>query len=390
MSSLIRFPVGAAAAGWAEPAGAAGAATGDAAAGGDRPTAEVQVGQLAPDPEQPRCSFSEERMEALTASVRAAGVIQPLLVRKHPDPEARAATPYMLIVGERRWTAARRAGLATVPVVVRAAPLAPLDRLMMQLAENDGELREELPLGELAAAVARAFRLAGGSHRQFALRFGRSRTWVAAVLRLATVRGATGEALREGHLRSLLAAHTFLRLTREQQGRLLAEARQSGIPISIGRAERAADQDGVVRRQRRAGTGAGGGAEEAAATADAGEAAAPTASTGAPAAAAAPAARAPAGAASPALCERCRAALGGPGAGGRSAAAAAGGPGVRGRRMQLLPAPPPPVPVHRPRFDGPWVTVEITGQQLETLVTLLGKKPAASPRALVEQLLGSL
>jgi len=262
VSSLIRFPVGAAAAGWAEPAGAAGAATGDAAAGGDRPTAEVQVGQLAPDPEQPRCSFSEERMEALTASVRAAGVIQPLLVRKHPDPEARAATPYMLIVGERRWTAARRAGLATVPVVVRAAPLAPLDRLMMQLAENDGELREELPLGELAAAVARAFRLAGGSHRQFALRFGRSRTWVAAVLRLATVRGATGEALREGHLRSLLAAHTFLRLTREQQGRLLAEARQSGIPISIGRAERAADQDGVVRRQRRAGTGAGGGAEE--------------------------------------------------------------------------------------------------------------------------------
>ncbi len=58
--------------------------------------------------------------------------------------------------------------------------------------------------------------------------------------------------------------------------------------------------------------------------------------------------------------------------------------------MQLLPAPPPPVPVHRPRFDGPWVTVEITGQQLETLVALLGKKPAASHRAQVEQLLACL
>ena len=58
--------------------------------------------------------------------------------------------------------------------------------------------------------------------------------------------------------------------------------------------------------------------------------------------------------------------------------------------MQLLPPPPPPVPVRRTRVDGPWVTLEITGQQLETLVTLLGKQPAESPRAQVEQLLACL
>jgi ParB family transcriptional regulator, chromosome partitioning protein len=381
VSSLIAFPAAAAAAGRAEPPGtAAGAPSGDA----DRTAAEVPVGRLAPDPEQPRCSFSEERMQALTASVRASGVIQPLLVREHPDPAARAATPYMLIVGERRWTAARRAGLATVPVVVRAAPLAPLDRLMMQLAENDGELREELALGELAAAVARAFRLAGCSQRQFAHRFGRCRPWLGLLLRLAAAEGVTGEALREGHLRGILAAHTFLRLTDFQQRRLLAEARQSGVPISVTRAEKAADVTGLRQRQRqRQAAAAGRGAAGSPATA-ASETAAPPLSEGAPADAL------PAGA-GPALCPRCRAELGGPGAAGRRGATAeAGQAAVRGRRMQLLPAPPPPVPVHRPRFDGPWVTVEITGQQLETLVSLLGKKPAASHRAQVEQLLACL
>jgi ParB/RepB/Spo0J family partition protein len=329
-------------------------------------------------------------MQLLTESIRASGVIQPLLARDHPDPEARLATPYMLIVGERRWTAARRAGLAAVPVLLHAAPLAPLDRLMMQIAENDGELHEELPLFDLAAAVARAFRLAGASQTQFARRYRRSRAWLSFLLRLAAAEGVASEALREGHLRGILAASTFLRLTVFQQRRLIAEARRSGEPITLRRAEKAAEQTDLRRRQRQLAAQSGIRQSQAAARGP-GSPGSPTAAASAaahsPTSSAAPAATPPAGAA-PALCHRCRAAMGEPSE--RRPAFDSGRAAERGKRLQLLPAPPPPVALRRPRVDGPWITLEITGQQLETLVVLLGKKPAPTARAQVEQLLACL
>lgn len=411
----------------AEPAAAAAPATRDSSGAVAPAAVEVPVGRLAPDPEQPRTSFSEERLYLLAESIRASGVIQPLLARDHPDPVARLATPYMLIVGERRWRAARRAGLATVPVLLHALPLAPLDRLMMQIAENDGELHEELPLYDLAAAVARAFRLAGASRSQFASRYRRSRSWLDFLLRMDAAEGVAREALHEGHLRGILAASTFLRLTDCQQRRLVAEARRSGNPITLRRAEKAAEQTGLRRSQCQAAArpdvprsatavsavrfpGTPGSATAAASPAAQLPTAAPSPAAQLPTVAASPAARVPTAAAAPAapfpassavpaaahsagaapaFCQRCRAAMSEPAPERRSAGGSARA-AERGKRLQLLPAPPPPVALRRPRVDGPWITLEITGQQLERLVVLLGKKPAASARAQVEQLLACL
>jgi ParB family chromosome partitioning protein len=415
---------------------------------------EVPIGQIAPDPEQPRSSFSEERMQALTASIRACGVIQPLLVRTHPGREGRLATPYMLIVGERRWTAARRAGLATVPIVVRDEPISASDRLMLQVAENDSELHEDLRLFDLVCAVGRAFDLARCSQVQFARRHRRSPAWVSLMLELARAEGVTREALREGLLQGVLAARTFFRLSRFQQGSLLAEARATGVAIGLQRAEKAAAQSEARRRQREAAgeratasqeTAAGGGGRERAAAnqeaASAGgqeraaasqetaaargrgsrtqghydrPAAGPHVPPGASQAAksptptAAPAVSPPAGAvpaAADALplgaaAEPCGAALrsagdAGDGTAGGTAGIRAAGAGLERARtpppyVQPPSAPAASVAARRPRVDGPWVTLEITAQQLEKLVILLGQEPAGTTRELVEQLLAFL
>jgi hypothetical protein len=217
------------------------------------------------------------------------------------------------------------------------------------------------------------------------------------------------EALHEGHLRGILAASTFLRLTDCQQRRLVAEARRSGNPITLRRTERAAAQTDL-RRQAAARPGVPqpstavsavrcpgtpGSATAAASLAAQLRTAADSLAAQLPAAAASPAAPSPASSAvpaaalsagaAPAFCQRCRAAMSEPAPERRSGRAA-----ERGKRLQLLPAPPPPVALRRPRVDGPWITLEITGQQLERLVVLLGKRPAPSARAQVEQLLACL
>ena len=74
---------------------------------------EIPVGDLSPNPNQPRVHFDEESLSDLSASIREIGVLQPLLVRQLADGS------YQLIAGERRWSAAQRAGLATVPAVVK-------------------------------------------------------------------------------------------------------------------------------------------------------------------------------------------------------------------------------------------------------------------------------
>ncbi|HVT61848.1 MAG TPA: ParB/RepB/Spo0J family partition protein [Thermoanaerobaculia bacterium] len=234
-------------AGAAAAAGVAPTLSGAAATAGRSPAIaataaarEVAIAAIAPDRDQPRSTFSETRLELLAESIRAHGVIEPLVVSPHPDAAARASTPYLLIVGERRWTAARLAGLTTVPVVVREDLLAPADRLMFQIAENDGDLREDLSLWELASAVARACELDGGPHAVFARRHHRSSAWISQLLAFARAEGAAGQALREGYLQGALAARTFLRLNPSHQQRLLAEARRDNAPITVRRVEKLA------------------------------------------------------------------------------------------------------------------------------------------------------
>lgn len=164
---------------------------------------EVAVDDIAPNPQQPRQAMDAAALEELADSVRRYGVLQPLVVA-----EAGAASQprYRLIAGERRWLAARSAGLSRVPVVVKEAT--PQEMLELALVENIQ--RADLnPLEEAAAYrhLSEDFRL---TQEQIAERVGRNRVSVANALRLLQLPEVVKEALAagrisEGHARALLA-----------------------------------------------------------------------------------------------------------------------------------------------------------------------------------------
>lgn len=132
-------------------------------------TQEVALALIDPDPHQPRTSFEELRLETLAASVAAQGVIEPLIVSLHPEVPGR----YLLVVGERRWRAARLAGLATVAVVVRE--LTAEQRLAVQLIENID--REALSILEESSAVERLVEF-GRKPKDVAGMLGKTQAWV--------------------------------------------------------------------------------------------------------------------------------------------------------------------------------------------------------------------
>ncbi|HVT17863.1 MAG TPA: ParB/RepB/Spo0J family partition protein [Thermoanaerobaculia bacterium] len=210
---------------------------------------EVLVERIAPDPDQPRRGITAEDLEPLAASLKARGLIQPLLVSPHPQVRARLATPYMLISGERRWAAARLAGLPSVRVVLREEPLSPSERLMLQLDENDGELRREVNVYDRATALVRALQAAGIKKEEFARRYRKSPAWMSHQLALARAEGWSREALREGWLTGIVAAALFMRLGPDEQRRLLAKARRLRKPIS-GHQIEAAAQRGARREEK--------------------------------------------------------------------------------------------------------------------------------------------
>ena len=161
---------------------------------------ELPVELVKPNPKQPRTRFDAEALTALAASIEASGVIQPLLVRPLPDGS------YELIAGERRWRAARQAGLEKVPAVVRDSERA--ERLQVALIEN--MVREDLnPVEEAKACVALVEDL-GLSKEELARRIGRSRPAVSNLIRLLDLPDEALELLEagelsEGHGKALLA-----------------------------------------------------------------------------------------------------------------------------------------------------------------------------------------
>ncbi|MBM4458319.1 MAG: ParB/RepB/Spo0J family partition protein [Chloroflexi bacterium] len=163
----------------------------------------VPVGDIRPNPRQPRTTISAETLTELAASIKAHGVIQPLIVtRGRPTDPA----PYLLIAGERRWRAAQAAGLAAVPVVVKEAT--PQQFIELALVENIQ--RADLNPLEEAAAYQSLMQEFGLSQQEVAERVGRSRAAVANIVRLLRlperVKTLLAEnTLSEGHARALLA-----------------------------------------------------------------------------------------------------------------------------------------------------------------------------------------
>ena len=163
--------------------------------------AEIPVDQLRPNPQQPRHRFDEEALEELAASIRVHGVLQPLLVSEDPP------RGYLLITGERRWRAARLAGLATVPAVIRER-IEEEQQLELALVENL-QRRDLTPLEESHAFDQLRVGL-GLSQQEIADRVGMDRSTVANSLRLLKLPPEVQEMvergeLSAGHGRALLA-----------------------------------------------------------------------------------------------------------------------------------------------------------------------------------------
>ncbi len=182
---------------------------------------EIPVSQLEPNPYQPRTGpVSDAALEELSASIRQSGIVQPILVR-------RVGSRYQIVAGERRWRAARRAGLAAVPVTIREVP----DDQLLELALIENIQREELSPLEEAQAFQRLQTELRLTQEEVARRVGRERSTVANTIRLLRLARPARELLAEGRL-SAGHARALLALDRaEDQISLARETARQGLSV---------------------------------------------------------------------------------------------------------------------------------------------------------------
>jgi ParB family chromosome partitioning protein len=198
---------------------------------------EVPINSIRPNARQPRTYFDEEAMAALAASIRELGVLQPVLVKEIPgEPNS-----YELIAGERRWRAARRAGLQTIPVLAQAYAD---DAQSLEQALVENLHREDLNPLEEAAAYQQLIDDFSFTHEQVAKRVGKSRAAITNTLRLLQLPAGVQRALADatisaGHARALLGT----------PDRALQEALAARV-VSEGLSVRAVE-DEVRRAQER-------------------------------------------------------------------------------------------------------------------------------------------
>ncbi|MBK9179924.1 MAG: ParB/RepB/Spo0J family partition protein [Acidimicrobiales bacterium] len=202
---------------------------------------ELAVTQVVPNPNQPRTHFDEESLVSLAASIRELGVLQPILVRR------RDADVYELIAGERRWRAARRAGLQTVPALVREVD----DATSVEQALVENLHREDLNPLEEAAAYQQLIEDFGLTHDEVAMRIGKSRAAVTNTLRLFQLppsiqRLVAEDRLSAGHARALLGTPD-----RAFQEALARRAVADGLSVRAVEDAVRVRNEGVAARGRR-------------------------------------------------------------------------------------------------------------------------------------------
>jgi ParB family chromosome partitioning protein len=176
---------------------------------------EITIADVTPNPNQPRLHFDEETLAELTASIQQIGVLQPILVRP-------IESGFELIAGERRWRAAGRAGLATIPAIIRATD----DLASVEQALIENLHRQDLTALEEAAAYQQLIEDFGLTHEQVADQVGKSRSAVTNTLRLLglppTIQRLLADGqLSAGHARALLA--TPDRALQEELAQVAAE-----------------------------------------------------------------------------------------------------------------------------------------------------------------------
>jgi ParB family chromosome partitioning protein len=176
---------------------------------GPEPT-EVDVELVVPGPMQPRTHFDEGSLEGLADSIRSHGIVQPLLVRRQGE-------RYELIAGERRWRAARLAGLTKVPVVIKDVP----DRDLLEIALIENIQRENLNPIEEAQAYRRLIETVGLTQEALGARVGRDRSYITNYLRLLKLPDDLQQLIIEGRL-STGHARTILGLAHVDLQRRIA------------------------------------------------------------------------------------------------------------------------------------------------------------------------
>jgi ParB family chromosome partitioning protein len=160
---------------------------------------EVDLDSIVPGPMQPRTRFDEASLESLADSIRTHGIVQPLLVRRREG-------GYELIAGERRWRAAKLAGISRVPVVVKEVP----DDNLLEIALIENIQRENLNPIEEAQAYKKLIETVGLTQESLASRVGRDRSYITNYLRLLRLPDDVQQLVKDGrlstgHARTLLA-----------------------------------------------------------------------------------------------------------------------------------------------------------------------------------------
>lgn len=171
---------------------------------------EVDLESIVPGPMQPRTHFDETSLESLAESIKAHGIVQPLLVRRRDG-------GYELIAGERRWRAARLAGISRVPVIVKEVP----DDSLLEIALIENIQRENLNPIEEAQAYKKLIETVGLTQESLASRVGRDRTYITNYLRLLRLPDDVQQFVKEGRL-STGHARTLLALSHEDLQRRIA------------------------------------------------------------------------------------------------------------------------------------------------------------------------
>ena len=191
--------------------------------------AQLPVGEIYPNPHQPRKTFDENALNDLANSIREHGVISPIVVNRDMDGR------YMIIAGERRYRAALRAGLETVPAIVRELD----EKEIQEISLIENLQREDLNPIEAAAGMKRLMDEFGLTQEMLAERLGKSRPAIANTLRLLTLAEEVVALVREGKLSSG-HARTRVPLEKEAQVALAQECVKNGW--SVREMERAVKQ----------------------------------------------------------------------------------------------------------------------------------------------------
>lgn len=208
----------------------------------DRPRrsdARLPVEKLEPNPDQPRRDFPREQLEELAASIRAKGIIQPLIVRQNP----RKSNSYEIVAGERRWRAAQMAQLHDVPVVIRDFT----DTEVLEVAIIENIQRADLNPVEEAMGYRQLMDRFGHTQEKLAEGLSKSRSHIANLLRLLTLPDEVQVWLREGQL---TAGHARALVTTEDPVALARQVMAKGL--SVRETERLAKAPAKTAAPRRA------------------------------------------------------------------------------------------------------------------------------------------